>query len=168
VALNLRGAEAVETAARRMRRRLLRDGYELSGLQVQRMAPAGVELIVGVVADRNFGPVLVAGAGGTGAELVRDISARITPLTEEDAGELLRSAAELPPADRLSRLETMPTSPPSRTCCCASAHSSRHIPRSLRWISIPSWRVRRAPSRLDVRIRVERVQAPRPQPSLNA
>ena len=50
-------------------------------LLVQPMARSGVELIVGVVNDHNFGPVLACGAGGTTAELIRDVSVRITPLT---------------------------------------------------------------------------------------
>ena len=40
-------------------------GYELEGFQVQAMIEGGVELLVGVVQDESFGPVLACGAGGT-------------------------------------------------------------------------------------------------------
>ena len=42
-----------------------------TGFLVQAMAPPGVELIVGVVQDRAFGPIVACGAGGTTAELLR-------------------------------------------------------------------------------------------------
>src|SRR5579862_6513407 len=60
------------------------------------MAPTGVELIVGVVHDLSFGPVLACGAGGTTAELVKDVAVRITPLTDRDAGEMLRALRTFP------------------------------------------------------------------------
>jgi acyl-CoA synthetase (NDP forming) len=63
------------------------------------MAPSGVELIVGVVNDHSFGPVLACGAGGTAAELIGDVAVRITPLTELDAREMLRSLRTFPLLD---------------------------------------------------------------------
>jgi acyl-CoA synthetase (NDP forming) len=51
----------------------------------------GVELLVGVVQDPSFGPVLACGAGGTSAEVLGDVAVRITPLTDIDAHEMLRS-----------------------------------------------------------------------------
>ena len=69
------------------------------GLMVQAMAPAGVELIVGVVNDHHFGPVIACGAGGTAAELLGDVSVRITPITDADAEEMLRSLRTFPLLD---------------------------------------------------------------------
>ena len=43
------------------------------------MVEAGVELLVGVVDDPTFGPVLACGAGGTQAELLKDVAVRICP-----------------------------------------------------------------------------------------
>jgi acyl-CoA synthetase (NDP forming) len=60
------------------------------------MAPSGVELIVGVVNDRSFGPVLACGAGGVTAELIRDVAVQITPLTDIDASMMLRSLKSFP------------------------------------------------------------------------
>jgi len=51
----------------------------------------GVELIVGVVHDPSFGPVLACGAGGPTAELIGDVAVRITPVTDLDVHEMVRS-----------------------------------------------------------------------------
>jgi acetyl coenzyme A synthetase (ADP forming)-like protein len=99
VALALAGAEEVRAAATAIAAAVERAGHELEGLIVQPMAPAGVELIVGVVHDQSFGPVLACGAGGTTAELIKDVAVRITPLTDVDASEMLRSLRTFPLLD---------------------------------------------------------------------
>jgi len=60
------------------------------------MVGDGVELLVGVVNDASFGPVLACGAGGTAVELLKDVAVRITPLTDVDAAEMVRSLATFP------------------------------------------------------------------------
>ena len=60
------------------------------------MVPPGVELFVGVVHDPVFGPVVACGAGGTAVELLHDVAVRITPITDLEAGEMLRSLATFP------------------------------------------------------------------------
>ena len=99
VILDLEGADAVAAAARAIRGSVAAAGYELDGLVVQQMAPTGVELIVGVVHDPSFGPVVACGAGGTAAELLGDVGVRITPLTDIDASELVRSLRTFPLLD---------------------------------------------------------------------
>ncbi len=74
-------------------------GAEVGSFLVQPQIVDGVELFVGVVADPDFGPVLACGAGGTTVELVHDIAVRITPLTDLDATEMLRSLATFPLLD---------------------------------------------------------------------
>ena len=91
VRLSLDGPEAVRAAASEIEAAVADAGHQLDGLIVQPMAPAGVELIIGVVNDHSFGPVLACGAGGTIAELINDVAVRITPITDSDAGEMLRS-----------------------------------------------------------------------------
>jgi acyl-CoA synthetase (NDP forming) len=61
--------------------------------------PAGVELIIGVVNDHSFGPVLACGAGGTTAELINDVAVRITPISDDDARQMLRSLRTFPLLD---------------------------------------------------------------------
>jgi acyl-CoA synthetase (NDP forming) len=59
------------------------------GVSVQRMAPPGVEAIVGVTRDASFGPVLMFGLGGIFAEVLKDVTFRVLPITEDSADEML-------------------------------------------------------------------------------
>jgi acyl-CoA synthetase (NDP forming) len=63
---------------------------------VQRMAPSGLEVIVGVTQDPLFGPLLLFGLGGVTAELLADRALRILPVTDEDVHELVRSLRTSP------------------------------------------------------------------------
>jgi acyl-CoA synthetase (NDP forming) len=58
---------------------------------VQAMAPSGTELVVGVVRDRLFGPLVMAGSGGVLTDVLADRQWRGLPLTDLDALEMLRS-----------------------------------------------------------------------------
>jgi acetyl coenzyme A synthetase (ADP forming)-like protein len=82
VRLNLTSAAAVEAAYQQMADAL---GEAMGGGLVQQMADPGVELIVGVVRDASFGPLVMFGAGGTSAELLRDRVLAVTPMTDRDA-----------------------------------------------------------------------------------
>jgi acetyl coenzyme A synthetase (ADP forming)-like protein len=59
------------------------------GFLIQEMVGDGVEMVVGVSHDRTFGPILLAGMGGTLVELLKDVSVRIHPLTDVDVDEML-------------------------------------------------------------------------------
>jgi acyl-CoA synthetase (NDP forming) len=99
VRLGLAGADQVRTAATEMVEAVAAAGYRLEGFLVQRMVGNGVELLVGVVHDASFGPVIACGAGGTAVELLKDVAVRITPLTDLDAAEMVRSLATFPLLD---------------------------------------------------------------------
>ncbi|MCC7103528.1 MAG: GNAT family N-acetyltransferase [Chloroflexi bacterium] len=96
VRLGLRGAQAVLLAAREMERALAAAGHPPEGYLVQEMVPQGVEMIVGIVHDPQFGPVVACGAGGTLVELLKDVQVRLTPLTRQDASEMLRGLKTYP------------------------------------------------------------------------
>jgi acetyl coenzyme A synthetase (ADP forming)-like protein len=96
VELNLAGAGAVRSAAAKMGDRLEKDGHHVTGYLVQAMAPGGVEMLVGVVQDQHFGPVLACGAGGTTTELLKDVAVRITPISRGEAGRMIRSLKTFP------------------------------------------------------------------------
>ena len=96
VRLHLTGADAVRAAAREMNEILSSRGHTPSGFLVQRMAQRGVEMLVGVVHDPQFGPVVACGAGGVQVELLRDVAVRITPLSNEDAAEMIRDLKTYP------------------------------------------------------------------------
>jgi acetyl coenzyme A synthetase (ADP forming)-like protein len=91
VRLDLRGRRAVTRAAGDLKRALARNGHKAAGFLVQRMASGVAELLVGMIHDATFGPVVACGAGGTSAELLGDVAVRLAPLTDRDAAELLRS-----------------------------------------------------------------------------
>jgi acyl-CoA synthetase (NDP forming) len=87
VHLGLTTEAAVIDACRDLRGRL---GDKLTGLLVQRMADPSVELLVGLIDDDTFGPVVVCGPGGTMVELLGPPAARLLPLTDTDVDDLLR------------------------------------------------------------------------------
>ena len=92
VRLHLNGAEAVRAAAREMSERLSPSGFVVQKM----MAKRGVEMLVGVVHDPQFGPVVACGAGGVQVELLKDVSVRLTPLAKEDASEMIRELKTYP------------------------------------------------------------------------
>jgi acetate---CoA ligase (ADP-forming) len=55
---------------------------------VETMAPAGVDLVLGVRRDAVFGPIVLLGLGGTTAEVLADVSIRLAPLTSADAADM--------------------------------------------------------------------------------
>ncbi len=81
VALDLRDEEAVREALERVGTPAL----------VQPMIAGGTELLVGIVQDPTFGPLVAFGPGGVLAELIGEAGFRIAPLTDEDARELVHS-----------------------------------------------------------------------------
>lgn len=63
---------------------------DVDGVLVQEFIASGHELIIGMVTDPNFGPLVGVGLGGFLVELVKDVSLRIHPITDTDAAEMLR------------------------------------------------------------------------------
>jgi acyl-CoA synthetase (NDP forming) len=57
----------------------------IEGVTVQNMAPPGLEVIVGMATDPQFGPVLMFGLGGVWVEVLKDVSFKLVPLTKDDA-----------------------------------------------------------------------------------
>lgn len=86
---------AAQTILENLTERGLEDGVE--GFLVQEMVPGeGAEMFVGVNHDPSFGPLLACGAGGVLVEIMRDVTVRITPVTDLDASEMLRSLRTFP------------------------------------------------------------------------
>ncbi len=69
---------------------------QIEGISVQPMVPPGVEVIVGMSKDPQFGPVIMFGLGGILVEVLKDVSFRIVPLTERDAKEMIREIKGYP------------------------------------------------------------------------
>ncbi len=63
---------------------------------MQKMARPGVEVIIGMSQDAQFGPVLMFGLGGILVEILKDVSFRIVPLTKRDASAMIREIKGYP------------------------------------------------------------------------
>jgi acyl-CoA synthetase (NDP forming) len=108
VALNLRGDEAVRSAARSLL--ALTEGQD-ARLLVERMVRGAREFMIGMKRDPLFGPVVIFGVGGIFAEAHKDITFGVTPLEDRDiegmlagirASALLGDFRGLPTVDRAS------------------------------------------------------------------
>ena len=62
---------------------------KISGVIVYTMVPQGTEIIIGMMKDPHFGPVIMFGLGGIFVEVLKDISFRILPIEEIDAREMI-------------------------------------------------------------------------------
>jgi len=69
---------------------------KIMGVVVQKMARPGVEVIVGMSKDDQFGPVLMFGLGGILVEVLEDVSFRLVPLAKRDAAEMVREIKGYP------------------------------------------------------------------------
>ena len=98
VQLDLRDAAAVRAAYRRVMEGAghHRPGARIEGALVCRMARPGVEVILGLTRDPQFGPALMFGLGGIFVELYHDITFRLVPISEHDAREMIREIKGFP------------------------------------------------------------------------
>ncbi len=97
VALGLRDAAVVQDAARAMARRLTAHDPRatIDGFLVQEMVD-GLEMILGVREDPQFGPFMLVGFGGVLVEVMRDVAIRLLPIDETTAREMLASLRGAP------------------------------------------------------------------------
>jgi acyl-CoA synthetase (NDP forming) len=68
----------------------------VDGVSVQQMARPGIEVIVGVSTDPQFGPVIMFGLGGVLVEVLKDVSFRIIPIAPRDARQMIREIKGFP------------------------------------------------------------------------
>ncbi len=92
VKLNLDSDEAVEKAYDELMTAVQKNTPQayVDGILVSRMAPAGLEVIIGMNRDPQFGPVILFGLGGVMVEIFQDISLRLLPLTRKEALGMIR------------------------------------------------------------------------------
>jgi acyl-CoA synthetase (NDP forming)/GNAT superfamily N-acetyltransferase len=93
VELDLHGDGEVRAAMGRLQARF---AGRLSGVLVEPMITGGLETIIGVVQEPVFGPVVVFGLGGVATDVLGDHAARLAPLTDADADDLIHSIRAAP------------------------------------------------------------------------
>ena len=87
VKINIRNGAELKKAWGEIRKKA--KGVKSEGILVQKQL-SGIETVVGMKRDRQFGPVLMFGLGGILTELINDVSFRIAPLKEADAMAMMQ------------------------------------------------------------------------------
>ena len=167
VRLDLDGPDAVRGAAVEIEAAVARAGLTLDGLLVQPMAADGVEMIIGVVHDHSFGPVLACGAGGTSAELIKDVAVAITPVSDLDAGEMIRSLKTFPLLDGYRGAPRCDLAAIEDVLLRVSAMVQAH-PEIAEMDCNPLIATPQGAVIVDARVRVEPAEPPPPVPSVRA
>lgn len=90
VKINLQNKEAVEKAYDDIMTscRAYAPDADIEGVAVQSMAKVGTEIIMGMIKDPSFGPVVMFGLGGVLVEVLKDVSFRIVPIDKADAEDM--------------------------------------------------------------------------------
>jgi len=98
VMLNLKSQAEVKDAYKKILANIKKHkpDAKIIGLVVQEMAAPSIEVIVGASKDPQFGPALMFGLGGIFIEVLKDVTFRIAPITEEDAREMVTEVKAYP------------------------------------------------------------------------
>ena len=98
VILNLNSQDDIRDAYKKILENVKKHKPEanVKGILVQEMAPSSTEVIVGSTKDPQFGPALMFGLGGIFVEVLKDVTFRIAPITEQDAREMITEVKAYP------------------------------------------------------------------------
>ncbi len=97
VMVDLRTDKEVQSAFKALRERVGEvKGHEVFSVAMQQMISGGIETVMGMIDDPSFGPLIMFGLGGIYVEIMKDVSFRINPLTDERAKEIVRSLRSYP------------------------------------------------------------------------
>jgi acyl-CoA synthetase (NDP forming) len=98
VALNLKSADDVSAAFDRIVASAKKavPTATIDGVAVQRMEKPGIEVIIGMTTDPQFGPVLMFGLGGVMVEILKDVAFRVVPINERDARQMVHEIKGFP------------------------------------------------------------------------
>ena len=93
VKLSLSNADEVADAFDLMMVRIKRKAPEadLQGVYIEKMADRGLEVIIGMTRDPQFGPMLMFGLGGIFVEVMKDVAFHLAPITADEALQMLES-----------------------------------------------------------------------------
>jgi acyl-CoA synthetase (NDP forming) len=92
VKLNIQNEEQALAACKEIMENVKKSmpGAATDGILIQEMAPSGVEIIIGVTNDRQFGPMLLVGLGGIFVEVFRDAALYPAPMNKSEATDMLK------------------------------------------------------------------------------
>jgi acyl-CoA synthetase (NDP forming) len=68
----------------------------IEGVQLQKMLSGGREVIIGMIRDPTFGPMLMFGLGGVYVEILKDVMFTIAPVNEKEAREMITGIKTYP------------------------------------------------------------------------
>jgi len=93
IALNIDSDSALKNAIEAMKEKITAGAKDaiIDGYLVEKMAPKGLEVIVGMRRDPTFGPLMMFGLGGVYVELFKDVGFGVAPLSPEYAKEMIFS-----------------------------------------------------------------------------
>jgi acyl-CoA synthetase (NDP forming) len=166
VRIGIEGATAATRAAREITAAVRAAGHMPAGFLVQAMAPSGVEMLVGVAGDRDFGPVVACAAGGTAVELLGDVQTRLAPLTRGDAADMIRSLRTFPLLDGYRGAPRADVAALEEVLLRISALAAAH-PEIAELDCNPVIVSPKGAVVVDARVRIESPRPPRPYPSLD-
>jgi acetate---CoA ligase (ADP-forming) len=91
IALNLSSDQSLRDALERMRNHIqsVAPAAKIEGFLIEQMAPEGMEVIVGMRRDPNFGPLMMFGLGGVYVELFKDVGFGVSPISPSHAREMI-------------------------------------------------------------------------------
>lgn len=118
VILNIQNPETLDIAYAQIMKRVkaARPEARIDGVHIQRQVPHGQEVIVGMVRDPQFGPLMMFGSGGVEVEGLKDVAFALAPLTQTEAlriirktwaGRKLKGFRHIPPADEESVIDVL-------------------------------------------------------------
>ncbi len=93
VRLNLANSSQVHDSYDLMKIRIRQQvpNARIDGIYVEKMADPGLEIIIGMNRDPQFGPMLMFGLGGIFVEVMKDVTFHLAPITQEEAIQMLKS-----------------------------------------------------------------------------
>ena len=92
VVLNIKDATALQSAYTQLIEHIQmeRPNAKIEGVHIQSQIPDGQEVIVGMVRDPQFGPLMMFGSGGVEVEGLKDVAFALAPLAQAEAEKMIR------------------------------------------------------------------------------
>lgn len=118
VVLNIQDTSSLQFAYAQIIERVKRakPDARVDGIHIQKQVPEGQEVIVGMVRDPQFGPLIMFGSGGVEVEGLKDVAFGLAPLNQAEAEEMIRKTwagrklkgfRNIPPADEESVVDVL-------------------------------------------------------------